>query len=342
MNTYDNFVNKELGEGIKAVNIAEDLVSKFTNITYSETAQAIYFLVNKEMNAKPMEAVKVSSKMAVQEVKVKAFSKKVTDTLDDAMHFAWLMKEAYQKSNPLTPVQVAVYVNQYYALSANDLAAVIKHGGEQPVFPDISASDMVSLLKNSDLGYKNLTDDTLKGILKNVGYTQAEIDAAFGTPSNPRTIEPFGNREGTAVNDWPGAKGRGSIVKMTVNCGNILDGFQAFYGNGSMGMSYHGGERGGRHDIILDEGDCLVEMSGYYGQWYGREYILQVTFKSKNGKIYGPFGSMEYSSTQTPFSCMANEGEQIVAFSSYQMVGLEADGTDTNYITAIGLTFDTL
>ncbi|NJO93643.1 MAG: hypothetical protein HC820_03415 [Hydrococcus sp. RM1_1_31] len=133
------------------------------------------------------------------------------------------------------------------------------------------------------------------------------------------------------------AKAQGfPLTKLIVRAGDIIDRLQAFYHN--IGLPAHGGEGGQEHIIEIDPGDYLSEVSGYYGWWYGRPYILQLSFKTRKGKSFGPYGTMNSSSKQVAFAFTAEENEQILAFSGSLIPGVEASSAATLYVNAIGVT----
>jgi hypothetical protein len=73
--------------------------------------------------------------------------------------------------------------------------------------------------------------------------------------------------------------------------------------------------------------DPIVTISGYTGTWLGESVVAQVQFETKNGVIFGPYGSMNGVTSKTPFSATAPAGQSIVAFSGATVVPSEvADG----------------
>ncbi|MGD2182679.1 FAD-dependent oxidoreductase [Lusitaniella coriacea] len=156
-----------------------------------------------------------------------------------------------------------------------------------------------------------------------------------------RTVEPVPNLPlSISFDDTEAAKTQGfPITKLIVRAGDIIDCLQAFYHNTA--LSPHGGAGGQEHTIEIEPGDYLREVSGYYGWWYGRQYILQISFKTRRGKSFGPYGTMDASSEQTPFAFTAGEGEQILAFSGSLVPGLETGNAATVYVNALGVTIQT-
>ncbi len=101
------------------------------------------------------------------------------------------------------------------------------------------------------------------------------------------------------------------ITKIVVRSGNIIDQLNVFYAGAA---TPHGGNGGGESVIQIDSDDYLTEVSGDYGNWFGAVHILQLSFKTKKGKTFGPYGNMGYADNRTPFSLKANGNEVIVGF----------------------------
>ena len=139
-------------------------------------------------------------------------------------------------------------------------------------------------------------------------------------------------------NDTDAALATGSsITKIGIRSGEIVDGIEAWYDD--VALKGHGGQGGAPRTVVLDEGDHLVEVFGYYGDWFGAVYVLQVAFLTSNGKRYPDqdyFGSGAHSSRPKAFRFTAGEGEEIIAFSGARVKGLEADGSLSWYICALG------
>jgi tryptophan 2-monooxygenase len=156
-----------------------------------------------------------------------------------------------------------------------------------------------------------------------------------------RTVGPVPNLSPSIpFDDTELAKAQGfPLTKLIVRAGEIIDCIQAFYHNTA--LPARGGEGGQEHMIEIDLGDYLSEVSGYYGWWYGRQYILQLSFKTRKNKFFGPYGTMNSSFEQIPFSFTAGENEQILAFSGSLIPGVEASSAATLYVNALGVTMQT-
>src|SRR6185436_3663187 len=127
--------------------------------------------------------------------------------------------------------------------------------------------------------------------------------------------------------------GNPPITSLQINSGNVLDAIQAtntLSGQTVFQMLQHGGNCGSPSPVTLQAGDVITQISGYTGIWFGWNCIVQVTIKTKNGNVYGPFGSMNNVSSKSPFSYVAPPGQSIVAFRGTTIHVPEAGGT-TSY-----------
>ena len=152
---------------------------------------------------------------------------------------------------------------------------------------------------------------------------------------------------GTSFDDTPivGAAGNPLISSLVVRAGDVLDAIQST-NTGSFQQTavkymllQHGGNGGNSNAVAIPSGDAVVQVSGYTGIWFGWPCVLQITLKTRNGKVFGPYGSMNNSSSQTPFTYTAPQGQSILAFKgTIENVPLAGGGT-TNIIASLGVTF---
>ncbi|MGK3997197.1 jacalin-like lectin [Sorangium sp. So ce1024] len=139
-------------------------------------------------------------------------------------------------------------------------------------------------------------------------------------------LGPAGGATTSTFDDWPAAQHLGSITSVSVWHGEVVDALQAGY-NGRT-LPRHGGGGGGLSVASFTPADPLVEVSGSYGSYYGATQILQITLKSRSGKVYGPYGS----GSGTSFSFSAGKN-QIGAFfgGDYR----HSDGSD--FLSSLGV-----
>jgi len=77
----------------------------------------------------------------------------------------------------------------------------------------------------------------------------------------------------------------------------------------------HGGNTGTVELIDIPALDPLVEVRGYAGARGGPECVVEISFTTRSGITYGPFGDTAGASNVLPFRQSAPAGEAIVAFS---------------------------
>jgi hypothetical protein len=155
-----------------------------------------------------------------------------------------------------------------------------------------------------------------------------------------RTIEPYREAdrwfdEGS-FNDGEQMRDMTASIKgFRLHAGNIVDGIQALYAEDSgIVMPPHGNVGEGDFEIELEPGDSWSRIEGFYGEWFGGEYVLQLTFSTRQGKTYGPYGNMDYATDINPFSLVAEPGEHIVALTGTVATG---DNGRNLHLGALGL-----
>lgn len=142
--------------------------------------------------------------------------------------------------------------------------------------------------------------------------------------------------KGTWFDDTDAARAANSpITKMRIRCGDVLNAIQAT--NGQRAMPQHGGDSGGASEWTLGPNDRIVQVSGYTGTWFGWTCVAQLTFKTRAGKTYGPFGSMANVTSKTPFSYTAGANEHVLAFYGSTINVPLADGSRTDIISSLGV-----
>jgi Jacalin-like lectin domain len=212
-------------------------------------------------------------------------------------------------------------------------------------YPSLTALQMGQTLKANGV-FPQITADQTRSALQAAGYAQADIDSAttqlFPPPPPPppppyRKLGPAGAGSGNAFDDSDAAKNLGQpITKVIVDHGNVVDAIKVFYGNQQTPSFTHGGSGGAFTDTItLDPGDMLTGISGFSGSYFGGNYILQLTFRTRNGKTFGPYGDMQFASGSTAFSLTTRVNEHIIAF-----FGSVASGNNgqAQYLGSIGIT----
>ena len=139
--------------------------------------------------------------------------------------------------------------------------------------------------------------------------------------------------------------GNPPITSLTINSGEVLDAIQAtntgvFDGKpGLFGLLQHGGNGGSGNTINLNAGDLITEVSGYTGTWFGWNVVAQITIKTMNGQVYGPFGTMANVTSATPFDFSAPAGKSIVAFNGSTVQVPESIGGNSFVISSLNVSF---
>ena len=142
-----------------------------------------------------------------------------------------------------------------------------------------------------------------------------------------------------------GAAANAPVSQLTVRSGEVLDAIQATNAAQVLvipvtyQLLQHGGNSGNASTIAIDGDDALTEVSGYTGNWFGRNCVLQITLKTRNGKTFGPFGTMNNSSSRSPFAYTAPSGQSVVAFSGSIVSVPLAGGGMTDIVQSLGVTF---
>jgi len=120
-------------------------------------------------------------------------------------------------------------------------------------------------------------------------------------------IDPVGPGLGTSFDDTPATLDAiEPITKLVVRSGQWIDRLTIYYGDKYFS---HGGDGGDDNTIDIDPGDFIVEVSGYYRD----QYIMQLSFRTKNEIEFGPYGG-NLESGWASFSFEARNNEAIVAF----------------------------
>ena len=126
-----------------------------------------------------------------------------------------------------------------------------------------------------------------------------------------------------------------SIQAFLVQAGDIVDGIQALYSEKRFSLTPpHGNINDDHARIALEPGDTWSEISGFTGNWFGGNYVVQLTFRTHQGRVHGPFGSMNYAQDIQPFRLVIQSDESIIALSGVVSTG---DNGKNRHLGAIGL-----
>jgi hypothetical protein len=211
--------------------------------------------------------------------------------------------------------------------SAREVAPAVKAHFSMP------ALELGHLLRDA---YHELGANDLDAALKAAQYSDAEVAAAVSTLYPLKLEGPAGKLSKHTFDDFVWAnQQQQSLTKIIVRHGEIVDSIQSFIGSqrGSKWTPRHGGQGGTKEELVFKPGDVLVEISGYVGIWYKRQHILQLTLKTRQGEIYGPYGSMKSATRKEPFCFNTQSGEIVGFHGSYG----PDPGSQEDYLTALGV-----
>lgn len=147
-----------------------------------------------------------------------------------------------------------------------------------------------------------------------------------------------------------GAAGNPPITSLLVQAGEVLDGVQAtntaatLPGQSVPGvfqMPLHGGTSGNKNTVTVPEGYTITSVTGFTGDWFGWNCVLQITITASNGttsQTLGTFGSMANSSNHVAFT-LASPSQSVIAFSGSIVNVPLARGGRTNIIQSLNCTF---
>lgn len=135
-----------------------------------------------------------------------------------------------------------------------------------------------------------------------------------------------------AYNNISGIEGS-PITQIVIQHGDIIDNLQVHTNDSVVQVvpSYHGN---GLSETITFSDDVLTSISGSWGEWFGSIYILQLTFHTRNGQTYGPYGTMQFATSENQFRFDAETDEQIVAITG---AGAYANNGEAIFLGSLGV-----
>jgi hypothetical protein len=245
-------------------------------------------------------------------------SPSATDPINGGVQIAEALKAAGFIALEIAPALVSAEV--YPLLTALQLGVILL---DPLVFPTLTA---------------DMTTAALTAANK---FTSEEIAAAVSLLfARPRKLGPVGGGTfyyGPPANfdDLQFATGLGTpIVGVNLRIGDVIDSLQAVY-QGGIVAPQHGGNGGNSRNVAFVAGDLLAEVSGQFGSWFGSVYILQIAFRTKAGRFYGPFPSNTTSGQ--PFTFAAGTTEQIVAFFGQVVLAQRSHAPPSTLVNELGV-----
>ncbi|CAL9041338.1 unnamed protein product [Musa banksii] len=127
-----------------------------------------------------------------------------------------------------------------------------------------------------------------------VGMAEREEFGAHNTMNGAIKVGAWGGNGGSAFDMGPAHR----IISVKIFSGDVVDAVDiTFTSYGKTETRHFGGSGGTPHEIVLQEGEYLVGMTGEFGNYHGVVVVGKLGF-STNKKSYGPFGNTR----GTPFS----------------------------------------
>lgn len=148
-------------------------------------------------------------------------------------------------------------------------------------------------------------------------------------------VDPIGADQGIDFDDTDNVfSGENPVVGIVVRCGHIVDGIGLLRKDGKK-EPFHGSSYGGGEQIIrFDEGDGLALVECFTGIPFGGAggAVSGLTFKTRRGKTYGPFGGGRSGSLK---QLIIPENGEFRGFCGY--AGTQGNG---GYVAALGLVYE--
>ncbi|CAL9041340.1 unnamed protein product [Musa banksii] len=141
---------------------------------------------------------------------------------------------------------------------------------------------------------------------------------AHNTMNGAIKVGAWGGNGGSAFDMGPAYR----IISVKIFSGDVIDAVDVtFTSYGKTETRHFGGSGGTPHEIVLQEGEYLVGMTGEFANYHGVVVVGKLGF-STNKKSYGPFGN----TGGTPFSLPIAAGKISGFF-----------GRDGQFLDAIGV-----
>lgn len=141
-----------------------------------------------------------------------------------------------------------------------------------------------------------------------------------------------------------GAAGSPALTRIVVRSGDVIDALQTtntapFTFNGhTVQVPYqllqHGGGGGQPTTIDIPAGDPITEVVVASGIWFGWQCVVQVTFRSRGGKTYGPYGSAANTRDVTT-TTWTDGGNSLLGFKGELVNVPEATGPNSNVVATL-------
>lgn len=156
------------------------------------------------------------------------------------------------------------------------------------------------------------------------------------------------NQPGSVFNDGAivARAGNPLLTSLIIRSGEVLDAVQAtntgvFSGSyAELGLLQHGGNGGNNNVINLNAGDCITEVTGYTGTWFGWNVVAQISIKTMQGMLYGPFGTMNNVTGKKAFTYTAPDNQSIAALNGSTIQVPNVQGNTTFVVSELSVSYE--
>ena len=136
------------------------------------------------------------------------------------------------------------------------------------------------------------------------------------------------------------------LTSLIIRSGEVLDAVQAtntgvFSGSyAELGLLQHGGNGGNNNVINLNAGDCITEVTGFTGTWFGWNVVAQISIKTDQGMVYGPFGTMNNVTGKKAITYTAPNNQCIAALNGSTIQVPNVQGNTTFVISELTVSYE--
>lgn len=141
-----------------------------------------------------------------------------------------------------------------------------------------------------------------------------------------------------------GAAGNPPLTQLVVRSGDVIDAIQTqntgsfTFNEQTVAVPYdllpHGGGGGQATTIDVLASDPITEVVTASGIWFGWQCVIQVTLRTRSGKVYGPYGTAANARDVTT-TTWSDGGNSLIGFKGELVYVPEANGPNTNVVATL-------